>query len=78
MIVHFTVKFPESIPLENIPLLERALPPRKPLDKFSKSVMLEEVDLFEADPEQRRRMDGDEPMDEDDGEGEPRVQCANQ
>ena len=76
MIVKFTVKFPDSIPVESIPILERALPPRKAMEKFGKNVLLEEVDLDEPDQDQRTRAEGDEPMEED--EGEPRVQCANQ
>ena len=75
MFVKFLVKFPESIAADAVPLLERALPPRKPMEKFSKNVMLEEVDLLDVDLDQRARADQDEAMDEDD---EPRVQCANQ
>ncbi|KAF7796522.1 hypothetical protein EIP86_007701 [Pleurotus ostreatoroseus] len=76
LIVKFIVHFPEMMPEESIPMLERALPPRKPLEKFPKGIALEEVDLDEPDHDQRTRAEGDEPMDED-GE-EPRVQCANQ
>ena len=76
MIVKFWVKFPESMEVDKIPKLEQALPPRKPMEKFPKNIMLDEVELYEADQDQRARADGDEPMDED--EGEPRVQCANQ
>jgi DnaJ family protein A protein 2 len=71
--IKVNIKFPESIPEASIPLLERALPPRTPLDKFEKNVILEEVMLEEADATHRTH---DEPMDED--QDEPRVQCANQ
>lgn len=77
MLVHLTVQFPESINPESIPLLERALPPRTPLETFPKTVMPEEVELDDVDARQAERASsGGEPMDEDDGE--PRVQCANQ
>ncbi|THG96837.1 hypothetical protein EW026_g5068 [Hermanssonia centrifuga] len=75
MFVHVQVKFPDSIPVESVPLLERALPPRKALEKFAKA-HAEEVELDDVDPRHRERAEGGEPMDED--EGEPRVQCANQ
>ncbi|KJA27264.1 hypothetical protein HYPSUDRAFT_198055 [Hypholoma sublateritium FD-334 SS-4] len=69
------VKFPDTIDAAAIPLLERALPPRPPLEKFDKNVILEEVSLDETDTRQRGGMH-DDPMDED--QEEPRVQCANQ
>ena len=79
LFVRVAVKFPESMPLESIPLLERALPPRKPLETFPKNVMLEEVEAVEADARQHEYAEAGEAMDEDEeGEGEPRVQCANQ
>ncbi|KAF9036787.1 hypothetical protein BJ165DRAFT_1505959 [Panaeolus papilionaceus] len=78
--IKINIKFPESIPEASIPLLESALPPRQPLDKFDKNVILEEVVLEEPDSSHRaHRGMHDEDMDEDgDGDGEPRVQCANQ
>ncbi|KAL6309220.1 hypothetical protein BKA93DRAFT_815093 [Sparassis latifolia] len=76
MFVHFTVKFPDHIDPEVIPLLERVLPPRAAMEKLPKSMMQEEVELMQVDQRQRVRASGGEPMDED--EGEPRVQCANQ
>ncbi|CAL1703821.1 unnamed protein product [Somion occarium] len=77
LFVHVSVKFPERIEPEVIPYLEKALPPRKPLQKFPKNVLIEEVEMDEVDQRQRERAEsGGEPMDEDDGE--PRVQCANQ
>jgi len=75
--VNISVRFPEHIDPAVIPLLEKSLPPRDPLPKFPKTILLDEVVL--AEPDVRRRPDrgGDDSMDED-GEGEPRVQCANQ
>jgi len=80
LVIKFSIKFPDSLSPEVIPLLERALPPRKPVDKFGKSTALEEVELVDADVQQQRRAAAGDAMDEDeDGpEGEPRVQCANQ
>ncbi|KAF8061442.1 hypothetical protein FPV67DRAFT_1509004 [Lyophyllum atratum] len=70
--VKISVKFPDSIDQEAIPLLERALPPRNPIPTFDKNIQLEEVHLEEPDT----RGMGDDRMDED--SDEPRVQCANQ
>jgi DnaJ homolog subfamily A member 2 len=78
--VKFTVKFPDHLDPTLIPLLEKALPHRKPIEKFPKNILLEEPVLDEVDTRSRQRaerMHDGEPMDED-GEGEPRVQCANQ
>ena len=73
--VKISVKFPESIDPMSIPLLERVLQPRQPVDTFPKSITLEEVELDDPDQRQRERASEDA-MDEDGGE--PRVQCANQ
>lgn len=76
--VKLEVKFPDSIPLEVIPLLERALPPRQPMETFEKNILIEEVHLDDVDTRSTRRQGGtsDDRMEED--AGEPRVQCANQ
>ncbi|KAA1478372.1 DnaJ-domain-containing protein [Dentipellis sp. KUC8613] len=74
LFVKISVEWPDHIDPDKIPLLERVLPPRKAIEKFPKSIHIEEVDLTDVDPRQQHAMD--EPMDED--EGEPRVQCANQ
>ena len=76
LFVRITVKFPDSINPEVIPLLEQALPPRQPVEKFPSSIHLEEVELDEVDQRQRERAAGEDAMDEDDEH--PRVQCANQ
>lgn len=77
MFVRLAVKFPESIDPSVIPLLEKALPPRKPIEKFPKNVLIEEVEFSAVD--HRRHPDmRDDAMDEDDEGHEPRVQCANQ
>lgn len=73
--VKISVKFPETIDPASVPLLERALPPRRPVEKFDKNVVLEEVTLDDTDTRQRGGVH-DEAMDED--QEEPRVQCANQ
>lgn len=75
--VRFTVKFPDSIDPSKVLSLEQALPPRVPLPKFPKNVLLEEVDLDEPDARSRANAIADDGMDEDQ-EGEPRVQCSNQ
>ncbi|KAK7466934.1 Type I HSP40 co-chaperone [Stygiomarasmius scandens] len=75
MFVKLNVSFPDSIPPESIPLLEKALPPRKPMETFGPNVIIEEVSLDEADQRTRREFHEDA-MDED--TEEPRVQCANQ
>jgi len=75
MFIHISVKFPDHINPDSIPLLERALPPRTPIEKFPRNIVLEEVELGEVDARQRERAHGDDSMDTDD---EPRVQCANQ
>jgi len=75
--VKFAVKFPDYIDPAVIPLLERALPPRTEIEKFPKNILLEEVDLDEPDARSKASAMLEESMDED-HEGEPRVQCANQ
>lgn len=79
--VKLSVDFPESLPIDKIPLLEQALPARKALPKFDKHTIQEEVELADADPNEQphRRAGGrgGDPMDEDEPD-EPRVQCAQQ
>ena len=59
-------------------ILEQALPPRKPLPTFPKNVHLEEVEISELDARQAKAAQNKQEMEDDDGDGEPRVQCANQ
>jgi len=73
--VKMSIKWPEHIDPNKIHLLEQVLPPRKPLPKFPKNVLVEEVEMSDVDPRQERVMQEDA-MDDDDTE--PRVQCANQ
>ena len=73
--IKLSVKFPDTIDAASIPLLERALPPRNPLEKLEKNVLLEEVILDNAETRSRGGI-RDDAMDED--HEEPRVQCANQ
>src|SRR3984885_174728 len=72
MYVKLDVKFPESINVDAIPLLERALPPRKPIQTFDKNILLEEVHLDDVDTRSRGGI-RDDAMDEDAQPGEPRV-----
>ncbi|KAK2460521.1 hypothetical protein APHAL10511_006991 [Amanita phalloides] len=75
--IKISVRFPDSIDLENIALLNNALPPRKSMEKFEKKVVLEEVAMEDADTRTRRNLHNhDESMDDD--RDEARVQCANQ
>jgi len=76
MFVKFSVKFPEHMDPAFISSLEKALPPRNPIEKFPKSTILEEVDLDEVDARAGARAMQDVEMEGE--EGEPRVQCANQ
>ncbi|KAG5220745.1 Type HSP40 co-chaperone [Salix suchowensis] len=75
MFVKLNVKFPEHMDPGVIHLLEQALPPRQPLEKFPKNTAMEEVHLADVDHHTRHNM-SDDAMDED--HEEPRVQCANQ
>ena len=74
LFVKLNVKFPDTIELAGISMLERALPPRKPIETFEKNVVLEEATLDDVDTHSRTARE--EAMDED--HEEPRVQCANQ
>ncbi|KAF7322769.1 hypothetical protein HMN09_00056200 [Mycena chlorophos] len=76
MYVKLSVKFPESVDIAAIPLLEKALPPRNPIKTFPKNVIIEEVNMDSVDTRSRNPL-RDDAMDED-TDGEPRVQCANQ
>ena len=75
--VKIDVKFPDAVDPNSIPILERALPPRKPMETYEKNILLEEVHLDDADTRSRANggFAGDDRMEED---TEPRVQCANQ
>lgn len=75
MYVKLNVTFPDSIALEAIPHLEKALPPRTPPQTFPKNIVVEEVFLQQSDLRSTPREYQDDAMDED---SEPRVQCANQ
>jgi len=75
LFIKFAMKWPENIDTSKIHLLEQVLPPRRPLPKYPKGILVEEVNMSDVDPRQERAMQ-EEAMDED--EGEPRVQCANQ
>lgn len=76
--VKFEVQFPDHLDPAAVPLLEKALAPRKPIDKFPKNVIMEEVDLGEVDARSKAHAMQDDAMDGEYEQGEPRVQCANQ
>lgn len=75
--VKISVNFPQNIDPAVIPLLEQALPPRNPMQKFNKKLHVDEVTLEEPNDRQRRSAANGEDMDEDDDE-RPGVQCAQQ
>ncbi|KAF5376576.1 hypothetical protein D9757_008254 [Collybiopsis confluens] len=75
MFVKMNVVFPDSIALEHIPYLEKALPPRTPAQTYPSNITIDEVSLQQADARSTPREYQDDAMDED---SEPRVQCANQ
>lgn len=77
LFVKLDVTFPDSVNTSVIPLLERALPPRKPLETFEKNITIEEVTMDDVDTRSRGGELRDEDAMDDDRE-EPRVQCANQ
>ncbi|ODN98443.1 chaperone regulator [Cryptococcus wingfieldii CBS 7118] len=79
--VRLTVDFPTTIPTDVMPLLEKALPPRKALPKFGKKVHVDEVVFSEPNEKHARTAaahDGDEEMEDDEEGGGPGVQCAQQ
>jgi len=77
--VRLNVSFPQSLDPAVVPLLEEALPPRKPLPTYTNNVHIDEVELSDLDARQAKAAQkGGDDMDEDDESGEPRVQCANQ
>jgi len=76
--IRIQVKFPDSIDPALIPQLEAALPPRKPLAALPPNKHMEEVMLEEPNERQRMANDRDDAMDEDEEDGRPGVQCAQQ
>jgi len=74
----FHVKFPSYIDPVAVAHLEKALPPRTPLEKFPKNTVIDEVEMSDLDARQQREANSarDDAMEEDDEQ--PRVQCANQ
>ncbi|KAF7304765.1 hypothetical protein MKEN_01190600 [Mycena kentingensis (nom. inval.)] len=77
MYIKLSVKFPDSLDPSVLPLLEKALPTRVPVEKFPKNVVLDEVHLDDVDTRSRNPLRDPDMMDED-TEGEPRVSCQNQ
>lgn len=89
LFVNLKVKFPDSIEVDKIPLLEKALPARAALPKIQNEDAVEDVIMDDLDEREQRGArangkggrggPGDE-MDLDDDEdgpgGGPQVQCA--
>lgn len=78
-----SVAFPDTLPPEAFPLLEKALPPRRQAGKVNgdvEDVIMDDVDEREANQARRGAGAGQAGgMDEDEeGEGGPGVQCAQQ
>ncbi|EJD05659.1 uncharacterized protein FOMMEDRAFT_139033 [Fomitiporia mediterranea MF3/22] len=78
LFVKLHVVFPNTLDPQAFPLLERALPPRKPLPKFEKHLHIEEAVLSDLDARQQQEQSRGDPDAMDEDEGEPRVQCAQQ
>jgi len=79
LFIKMHVTFPERMDPEVIPFLEKALPPRKPVQKFDKHTLVEEVSLSDLDArQQREQARGDPDAMEEDDEARPGVQCAQQ
>ncbi len=76
--IRINVKFPETVDIASIPLLENALPPRKEMTKFAKKTHVDEVLLEEPNDRQRRSAasNGDEMDEDEEGGGRSGVQCA--
>lgn len=77
LFVNMHIVFPDSIDPSTVPMLEQALPPRKPAETFGPDVLVDEVDMMDMDARQQQEHARGDAMDEDD-DGRPRVQCANQ
>ncbi|KAL4243316.1 hypothetical protein ABKN59_011311 [Abortiporus biennis] len=77
LFINFKVIFPDHVDRKTIPYLEKALPPRKPVEKFAKNILLEEVEMSEADSPQHERAENFDQMELED-EAEPRVECTLQ
>lgn len=77
LFVNLHVSFPDRLDPDVVPLLEQALPPRKPAQTFPADILVEEVDLTDMDARQQQEHARGDAMDEDD-DPQPRVACANQ
>ncbi|KAG9018918.1 Type I HSP40 co-chaperone [Tulasnella sp. 427] len=80
LFVRINVTFPDSLDPAVVPDLEKALPPRKPVQTFGPNIIVDEVDMTDLDAKQQTRAgkSGGDEMEDDDEGGEPRVQCAQQ
>jgi len=84
MYVTLSVAFPETLPLDKLALLEQVLPARRALPKLKNEADVEDVLMDDVDEREARNAKGSHQhgngmdTDEDDGEGGPGVQCAQQ
>jgi DnaJ family protein A protein 2 len=80
LFIRFNVVFPDTLPEEIIAKLEQTLPRTRTAIDEPMSANVEEVVLEDVDETTARRAEGEETIDEDDedGAGQPHVQCANQ
>lgn len=88
LFVNLSVAFPDSLPLEAIPLLEKALPARNELPRLESKVDVEDAEMDDMDEREARKARsngagghgaaGGMDVDDDDEEagGGPNVQCA--
>ncbi|GAA6028268.1 hypothetical protein JCM8097_006948 [Rhodosporidiobolus ruineniae] len=85
LIVQLNVKFPDSLDPSALAPLESILPPRRDLPTYGKEIHVDEIEEM-VDASERRTKSGmggqaygDDAMDTDEeGQGGPQVQCANQ
>lgn len=82
--VNLRVAFPETMPVESIQLLEKALPARKALPKMDSKIHVEDVEMDDMDERETRKARGNgQPggmdVDDDDEEagGGPQVQVSS-
>lgn len=81
LIIKFSVKFPSTVPVEKLPVLEKVLPPREEviIPDGAEECMLQEYDINTQNMHNHRRGEVyDDDDDDDDPHGARRVQCASQ
>ena len=81
LIIKFSVKFPTTVPVDKLPVLEKILPPREKVivPDGAEECMLDEYDINTQNMHNHRRGEVyDDDDDDDDQHGARRVQCASQ